>query len=148
MGSGIRIEASGHLRDRPFELTASGGPLLDLDDPRKPYPLEASLALGDTSLGLDGTITRALQLAAVDLRLHAAGPDPARLWYLLAVTLPHLPPYDLTARLVFEGDAWEVQDIDGTIGDSDLAGHMQLALQAGAACHDDLEAPVADAGPG
>ncbi|MDO8863459.1 AsmA family protein [Haliea sp. E1-2-M8] len=129
--AGVRLDASGTLRDHLFNLEVSGGPLLDLDDPRKPYPLSVNSTFGETEIRASGTVTQPLIVKAVDLQLHVEGPDPAQLWYISPLPLPHLPPYEIDASFERDGALWHLRDIDGTVGNSDLAGKVRWRAPPG-----------------
>ncbi len=45
-----------------------------LQDAAKPFPLQAQVKIGDTSIALAGALTDPLNLGALDLRLKLAGP--------------------------------------------------------------------------
>jgi hypothetical protein len=48
--------------------------VLSLQDQQQPYPLQAQVKVGKTSIGIRGTLTKPAELAALDLRLSVAGP--------------------------------------------------------------------------
>ncbi|PLW81266.1 hypothetical protein CWI75_16705 [Kineobactrum sediminis] len=131
-GVGIQLTASGILRNHPFNLELNGGPLLDLDDPHKPYPLSLNSTFDETIIQANGTITQPMLLNSVDLKVHVEGPDPAQLWYITPFILPHLPPYSIDARLKRDEEKfWVLREIDGTVGNSDLSGTVRWRATLG-----------------
>ena len=127
---GVRLDADGKVRNRDFVLSFKGGPLLDLDDPARPYTVSGTVKLEKTEISMDGTLTQPLRLAAVDVQLQAQGPDPAALWYISPFPLPHLPPYNVKSRLRLEDNVWHLRDLQGTVGDSDIAGEARFSRVA------------------
>ena len=62
---------------------AVGGALLSLRDTATPYPVDLSLANGDTRITLKGHIQDPFHLTGANLRLALSGPDMAKLYPLL-----------------------------------------------------------------
>ncbi|HEX7642499.1 MAG TPA: AsmA family protein [Burkholderiaceae bacterium] len=93
-----------------------------------PYPLEASMKVGKTSVDLKGTLTRPTDLAALDLHMKLSGGSMADLFPLTGITLPDTPPFatqgHLTGTLDKRGGVWEYDRFTGRVGDSDLSGSM------------------------
>jgi uncharacterized protein involved in outer membrane biogenesis len=72
-------------------------------------------------------VRRIFDLQGLDLSLEIAGPNPARLYPLIGVSLPDLPPYDLEGQLSLADGVWRFQDFEGRVGDSDLSGHLRVS---------------------
>lgn len=126
----LRAEGGGRYRGEPFELQFRGDGPLALLDPEDAYDLELQLAAADTEATLSGQILdpRALKASDLNLELKLSGPDPARLYKLVGLPLPSLPPYTVNGRLVREGQRWTLSKFDGRVGDSDLHGDIGLTL--------------------
>ncbi|MBV8635791.1 MAG: AsmA family protein [Burkholderiaceae bacterium] len=94
-----------------------------------PYPLEAALKVGKTSVNLKGTLTKPADLAALDLRMKLSGASMADLFPLTGITLPDTPSFategHLVGRLDNHGGVWEYDHFTGRVGSSDLSGSMR-----------------------
>ncbi|MGZ2749510.1 AsmA family protein [Burkholderia stagnalis] len=95
---------------------------------QRPFPVQASLRFGDTTLALVGTVTDPAHLAAVDLRLWLAGASMAHLYEVTGITLPETPPYATDGRLIGQfrasGNVFKYEDFTGRVGGSDLTGTL------------------------
>jgi uncharacterized protein involved in outer membrane biogenesis len=116
-------------------LSGSGkvGGVLALQDPKRPFPVQADLTAGDLHVALVGTITDPAHLAAVDLRLWLRGNSMARLYSLTGVTLPDTPPYTTEGRLVGQfrqsGNVFRYENFTGRVGGSDLNGSLTYTVR-------------------
>ena len=99
----------------------TGGPLLNIDRD-KPYPFDADIRAGDTYVTAHGAVPKPFDLGQFYMNATARGPDLADLYALTGVALPNTPPYTLHGRLSRDGMLWQVDDLGGRVGDSDLAG--------------------------
>lgn len=124
-------KGKGSYRGEPFTLAFRGDPPLQLLTPDDPYEMKLEVAAADTTAILAGQINdpRALKASDLNLRLKLKGPDPARLYKLVGLPLPSLPPYEIEGRLVREGTVWRLAGFDGKVGDSDLHGDIGIDLQ-------------------
>jgi uncharacterized protein involved in outer membrane biogenesis len=144
----VTVSARGTYRGAPFRLRAAGPSVLLLADRSTAYPLEASLDAGTTRARFAGTVTGLPSPSALDLRLEFSGDDLADLRRLIGVGAPSTPPYALQGRLRRTGANWTFDAIEGTIGDSDVAGelayspaprpHLTLAIASQRLDFDDL----------
>ncbi|RQQ16981.1 AsmA family protein [Burkholderia stagnalis] len=95
---------------------------------QRPFPVQASLHFGDTTLALVGTVTDPAHLAAVDLRLWLAGTSMAHLYDVTGITLPETPPYATDGHLIGQfrasGNVFKYEDFTGRVGGSDLTGTL------------------------
>lgn len=104
------------------------GALLALREQHAPFPLEASLKAGDTSLAIEGTVTGIPTFNDADLKLALAGKSMAHLHPLIGVLLPHTPKFSTEGRLQKTGNTWSYQDFSGKVGASDLAGDISIEM--------------------
>lgn len=132
-GPNLQFSARGTYQGAPSEATGTGGSMLAIADTTAPYPLRGTFRIGKTQAMLDGTITGLAALAAADLRLDLSGESLSDLYPLLGLSLPPTPPYRITGRLIREGVYWRLHDFTGTVGDSDLAGDVDVAYEEGRA---------------
>ncbi len=59
----------------------------------------------------------------------AKGQNIKHLAELLGASAPDTPPFDLTGQLVSRARTWSVENLAGTMGDSDLAGSVAINLR-------------------
>jgi AsmA protein len=120
------FSAKGRLQGQPLQATGSGGAVLAWRDERTPYPLQVQATLGKTHLQAEGTVTSLFQLSAMDLQLALGGDSLAALFPLIGVALPPTPAYSTSGRFERRGTLWRYENFSGRIGQSDIAGHLQL----------------------
>lgn len=122
----IAVSAEGKFKNAKFALKGRAGALLALRDPSKPYPFNVHGQVGGSEANVNGSITDVVRFAAMDLNLDIKGPDLAKLHDLIDIPFPPTPPYSLHARLLREGAVWRLPDLQGRIGDSDIAGRLAI----------------------
>ena len=125
--SALRFEGSGNLRDDPFTIAGEGRGLAELRQVDDPYQLAFEARAGRTQIGFDGTIVPA---SPQDLRgmLRLRGQDLSELHPIVPSPLPWTPPYELAGELAHAKRVWDFHRIEGTVGDSDLAGDFKIDL--------------------
>ena len=120
--------AKGSYQGAPLEGSGKTGAVLALQQADQPFPVQAQLRIGDTHIGLVGTLTDPVHLGALDLHLWLAGSSMAKLYPILGVTLPDTPPYAtrgrLTATLGRHGSRFSYHGFRARVGGSDLAGDV------------------------
>lgn len=126
--TGVHLQGEGRYRDEPFAFDLRVGPLLDLDDPDTPYPVQGQVSSRDSLLQVDGTIEQPLAISAVQGSVELSGPNPARLNRLTGLNLPALPPYSLQGELQVRDDLVRLNDLTGRVGNSDASGDVRLRL--------------------
>lgn len=122
---GFQLAGDGALNGNRFLLKVLGGPLLNVD-PDKPYPFNADIRSGATRVLAQGVIPKPFDLGQLTINLDASGPDLADLYDLTGVPFPNTPPYGLKGRLVRDGKVYRVSELNGRVGDSDLAGDVSV----------------------
>ncbi|MBA2410313.1 MAG: AsmA family protein [Gammaproteobacteria bacterium] len=122
----IVIDGRGRYQGEAFSLNVGAGSLLRLLEEIRPYPVEARAEVAQTVARLKGDVTRPLDMKGLDLNLSTKGPNPSRLEKLAGLPLPDLPPYEIKGELFRDEGAWRVQGFKGTVGDSDLAGDIEV----------------------
>ena len=127
-GEEVEVSGEGELENEAFGIDLKSGPLTKLREPEIPYPVDLTVTLGDTEAAIEGTLTRPLELAGVDLNLSLSGPNLADVFPITGIPLPPTPPYRLTGDLVRAGGLWRFEDFDGRLGDSDLRGVIEVDL--------------------
>jgi len=125
-GGDLSFTAQGQYKGMPFKARGKGGPVLGLRDETTPYRLKADLTVGHTGVKLDGTITSLLKFSAMDMRLSLRGESLAQLFPLLGIAFPQTRAYATEGRIVHSGHSWRYEKFSGRIGDSDIAGSLQV----------------------
>jgi uncharacterized protein involved in outer membrane biogenesis len=123
---GFTLSANGSVQKTPLVIKASGGPLMNLSNTSKPYPIDIDVTLLQTHLKLDGAITDPTKLSGIDATLELQGPSTGDLFLLLNIPAPETPPYHISGHLVHRDKEWDYDDFKGVVGDSDLAGTIKV----------------------
>ena len=121
----LKFNGRGTLRGDPFEITGTSEGFAELRDVNSPYHLVVNAKGSATSMAFDGTVVPA-NVARVEGMLHLKGPDLSQLYPIVPSPLPWTPPYNLKGNLKHENGQWIFHDIQGTVGDSDLAGDFTV----------------------
>ncbi len=119
----FRLNGEGRLNNRPFSLVLTGGPLVNVRRDR-PYPFKADMRAGPTRVRANGMLDRPFNFGAYEARLDVTGADLADLYTLIGLTLPNTPPYHLKGLLTRRERRYDIADISGRVGDSDLSGRL------------------------
>lgn len=122
----VNLSGTGTVGGEPLSVDIDSGPLVDLRDPHRPYPLKGTIAVGDTKASLEGTLLEPARFRGMDLVLHVQGANVGDLFPIIGVPAPETPPYDIRGRLTRDGEIWRFENFDGTVGDSDLAGTLDF----------------------
>ncbi|HNE15186.1 MAG TPA: AsmA family protein [Rhodocyclaceae bacterium] len=118
----IRFAARGRYQGQDLTVDGEAGSVPGLIDGQLPYPLKAAGTVGATRFRIDGSSADLAGLNGLDVGFELAGRSLAELYPLTGVPLPASPAYRFAARLVQSGTLWRFENIDGTVGRSDLAG--------------------------
>jgi uncharacterized protein involved in outer membrane biogenesis len=121
----FRIQGHGSLNDQPFCVQVAGGPLVNLD-PEHPYPFDLQIMAGQIHVVSSGIVQKPFDLGALDFEVTASGDDLAELFYLTQLALPNTPPFKLHVHIKREEMRFQVTDIAGTLGQSDLNGKLDI----------------------
>lgn len=121
-------KVSGSFNGAPIRGDGKAGALLALRDEKKPFPVQARLDVGKTSIQVNGTVTRPQALSAIDMRLKLSGASMADLYPLTGITLPKTPEFategHLTGVMNDLGGKWTYDKFSGKVGESDLSGTL------------------------
>jgi uncharacterized protein involved in outer membrane biogenesis len=124
-GAAFQLHCQGHLNERPFALRVSGGPLLNVD-PDEPYEFTATLTAGHLSLDVQGAIPKPFDLGAYSGKFTVSGDDLANAYYLTNLALPNTAKYRISGSLNHSGDKFEIHDLKGRVGASDLEADLTV----------------------
>lgn len=126
VGEDLTFTAQGMYKGRPVKANGQGGSVLALRDENTPYPLKVDLTIGRTSIKAEGTITSLLKFTAMDMRLELQGESLAQLYPLLGIAFPETRTYTTAGHLVHSERRWRYEPFTGQIGDSDMAGSLDV----------------------
>ena len=121
--SAFEVRATGSLNEKPFRLNAHGSPLLALT-PDKPYTFSLHVAAADINLETRVTVPKPFDLGLLDVKFEVSGNDLADVYYLTGLALPNTPAYRFAAAVHVSGTSYRIDDLDGKLGSSDLAGKV------------------------
>jgi uncharacterized protein involved in outer membrane biogenesis len=126
MGSDLSFSVLGQYKGIAVKAQGSGGPVLALRDQNLPYPVKISATLGQTVVAANGTITGLITASALDMRMNLRGASMDQLYPLLGIAFPVTRAYATEGHLVREGTVWQYDKFSGRVGDSDIAGSLQV----------------------
>ena len=128
-GYGVNWHLSGRFNGENVSGSGKAGAVLSLQNQVKPYPIEALVHAGKTTIHLVGSLTKPSDLAALDMRLKLSGASMAQLYPLTGIVLPETPPFSTEGHLVGVlnrlGGNWIYDHFSGKVGSSDLAGSLE-----------------------
>lgn len=124
-GAGFNLSGKGSMNGKPLTAVVNGGPLINVDV-TKPYAFNADVHAGPTHVTARGSITHPFDLGGIEASLQMSGPTMSQLYYLTGLAWPNTPPYRLTSHLERNGAMWRMTGIAGTVGESDLEGHLTV----------------------
>jgi uncharacterized protein involved in outer membrane biogenesis len=125
-GAGVTFTAQGQYKGLALKASGSGGPVLAMRDEDSPYPLKVDTTVGHTRVRADGTVTSLLKFSAMDMRLALNGDNLDQLFPLLGIAFPATRAYATDGHLLRNGNTWRYEKFSGRIGDSDIAGALQI----------------------
>ena len=112
----------GKYHDAAFSGTALTGEVLSFQESGVPFPIKGNLLAGTTKVQVEGTISDAANISAIDTQLRIQGKTLANLYPFLLLPLPASPPYQLQGHLVLKGNRYTMDDLSGKIGSTDVSG--------------------------
>lgn len=124
--SPLTFTVQGRYKGEPLVAQGAGDPVLALRDEARPYHLNVSGKIGQTSVSADGHITNLLKLSAADLQISLRGTSLAQLYPLLGIVFPDTPLYTTHGRLVHDPHLWRYEKFSGRVGKSDIAGSLSV----------------------
>jgi uncharacterized protein involved in outer membrane biogenesis len=125
-GAGVTFTAQGQYKGLALKAGGSGGPVLAMRDEDTPYSLKVDATVGHTRVRAEGAVTSLLKFSALDMRLALNGDNLDQLFPLLGITFPATRAYATDGHLLRNGNTWRYEKFSGRIGDSDIAGALQI----------------------
>lgn len=116
----------GTFKTLPVHLMAEFGPLKELRNPTKPYPVSFHGNAGPVDLAITGTIGKPLDFSGVSLRLSLSGARLDELAAVLGAPLPALPPFRGTSVFTGGDGHYTLGALTMKLGTSDLEGGLTI----------------------
>lgn len=125
----VKLLSQGTLQNLPYRLAGSVGPIADLRNPAKPYPVQLDGSLGDSRLAVDGTMGQPLQFSGLNLRASLEGRRLHDIAAALDLPMPPLPDFRATGELTGGNGDWTLKALSAKLGASDLEGGIEADLR-------------------
>jgi AsmA family protein len=125
----LSLKGDGSINEQPFELTATGDPLVTAES-HKPYTVASDIRAGRTKVKSRITINKPFDMGSVVADLSASGDDLADLYYLSGLALPNTAPYTVSGHLQRQGTLLKLTNFKGTLGNSDIHGTISVETAA------------------
>jgi uncharacterized protein involved in outer membrane biogenesis len=122
----LKIEARGHYLDLDTEAHGEVGAISNIADLQRAFPLKLAGHVGKTQLQADGNIDRLANFDGLHLKFSLSGGSLAELYPLVGVPLPATPAYSLAGHIDQTGKRWDLQQLDGHVGNSDIHGNLSV----------------------
>jgi len=130
--TGVKFKVRGKFNGMPARAQGHAGHVLQVRDAHIPFPLKGEVTIGDTSAKLEGTITGLIGFKGIDLRFERlAGSSMDDLYWIVGLAFPATSPYRLSGRLYRADGKWLIEKVSGKVGESDLAGTLQIDTAKG-----------------
>ncbi|GAB2491365.1 AsmA family protein [Arenimonas alkanexedens] len=120
----LLLSGTGTLRDNDFQLQGRIDSPTQLAESDEPFRIDLEARAGATRARATGSLVTPLQLEDFDLGFEISGDDMAQLYPLLGLAIPTTSAYQLEGRLARVAEVWSYRDMQGVMGDSDLAGEV------------------------
>jgi uncharacterized protein involved in outer membrane biogenesis len=124
-GQAFALTGDGSLNNRKFDLSATGGPLLNVRT-SVPYPFDMTVRAGDTRITAKGRVLHPFNLGQLSGAVTVSGRDLADLYYLTGLSLPNTPAYKIAANVTRNNRIYDIAGINGRVGGSDLEGALKV----------------------
>ncbi|WP_233150989.1 AsmA family protein [Sphingomonas mollis] len=119
---GLRVKGRGRINAVPVALTVTGpAPVAG-----KPWPFTATIDGNGLAMRTTGTMDRPLDTDAMTLDVTARATDLKLIDAVIEAGLFRTRPVALHAQVRRDPDTWTITGLHGTIGRSDIAGHLAV----------------------
>jgi uncharacterized protein involved in outer membrane biogenesis len=125
----VKLLAQGTLQNLPYRIAGSVGPLAELRNPAKPYPVRIDGTIGESRLTVEGTMGQPLRFSGLDLRSSLEGRRLHDVAAALDIPLPPLPDFRATGVLTGGDGDWVLKALTAKLGTSDLEGGIEIDMR-------------------
>jgi len=122
----VVVKGEGRYAEAATKLDLRGGSVLTLAQAGIRYPVDLVWVVGPTQVTLKGTVDNPLSFSGLDGIVELKGPDLALLYPIVGIPLPPSAPYLLAGHVAYAGTTVRVENMDGTLGSSDLVGNFTV----------------------
>mgnify|MGYP005988591131 FL=1 len=127
---GFRLSGTGDVRGHPVRVTASGAPIVGQKTGAR-WPFKAEIAGEAVGMTIDGTMDGPLDIGHLRGKVTGHAIDLRVLDAIIEAGLPGTQPVRLAAQVVRDRPDWTIENLKGTIGRSDIAGHATIRKRDG-----------------
>lgn len=127
---GLTINGQGLILGNRVSITGHGAAVVD-GQAKGEWPFSVAIEGPAVGFALDGTMPSPLDLAHLQGKARAHGRDLRLLDAIIEAGLPGTQPVALTASVRRDKPDWIIEDLRGTIGRSDIAGHATILKRDG-----------------
>ena len=125
IGAAVGLQGTGRVRDTPFRLTARLlSPDATVNRGRNQLVLRAWAA--NNVIDVSGTLPSLAEFEDVPLKVRAQGRNISELLGIIGVAIPQTRNYTLNAQLVKDGKAYRFTRMNGSFGQTDVAGTLTV----------------------
>lgn len=122
----IMLSARGLVRNQPFAIAMTGGPLSALTDPARPWSLDVTAHAADATLTLAGSIDDPLRAQGIELDIAIRGERLEALESLTGLSIAPIGPFVVKARFARSETQYRLSGLEGAIGNSTFGGDMVI----------------------
>ncbi|MDB5704493.1 MAG: asmA family protein [Sphingomonas bacterium] len=122
--TGITLAGTGTIRGEPVTLAANG-PAIERGA-GKPWPFRATISGPALTVSAAGTMDAPLDTGHMTIDVAARADDLKFVDAVIEAGLFGTQPVRLAAHARHDGDVWKVTGLNGLIGGSDVAGHVDV----------------------
>jgi len=126
-----KISLAGNFRDVPFRVEINGGPIVDLFELTKAWPIDGMLSANDVSAFVKGKVGGPNPDQTFDLQVQLNGDRLSALNGLLKTELPEIGPFEIAGDVVLSTERTNLNNLRVKLGSSDLAGQLSLYQEEG-----------------
>lgn len=129
-GAGLRIDGGGLILGHRVRITGRGAAIAE-GRAAAPWPFSVAIEGPAVGFALEGTMPSPLDLGHLQGRARAHAEDLRLLDAIIEAGLPGTQPVRLAAGIRRSIPDWTIDDLRGTIGRSDIAGHATIVKRDG-----------------
>lgn len=129
-GAGLRIDGGGLILGHRVRITGRGAAIAEWRA-AAPWPFSVAIEGPAVGFALEGTMPSPLDLGHLQGRARAHAEDLRLLDAIIEAGLPGTQPVRLAAGIRRSIPDWTIDDLRGTIGRSDIAGHATIVKRDG-----------------
>lgn len=126
---GVRLRGSGSVRNSPVTIAASGPDVAS--HAGNDWPFRVALDGPALRMQVTGTMDRPLDTGHMTIDLTARANDLEMIDAVVEAGLIGTQPVQLAAHARHDADTWNVSDFHGIVGQSDIAGHIEVRKEDG-----------------